>query len=409
MLDLKELRNKLGKLIHNMRAILDKAEEEKRDLSNEEDKNYNLFFAEQEKLSASIKREERQVELDREAAELKLRDDKKNEKKTLPSGKESTDDLRMKAFRSWIKTGEISGEGAEEFRALQADIDTTGGYLVVPEQFIRNLIKAVDDVVFIRTLATVIPVTEAASLGVPSLDTDPADADWTSEIGSVTEDTAMALGKRSLTPAPLTKLALISQKLLRVAAISPEQLVLERLAYKFGITQEKGFLTGHGANQPLGLFIASSDGISTGRDVSIGNTTTDIQFDGLIEAKYKLKGQYWARAQWIFHRDAVKNISKLKDGNGQYIWQPSVIVGQPDRILNFPYNMSEYAPNTFESTKYVGILGDYSLYWIADSLMFQVQRLVELYAATSQVGFIGRAEVDGMPVLEEAFVRVQLA
>jgi HK97 family phage major capsid protein len=58
---------------------------------------------------------------------------------------------------------------------------------------------------------------------------------------------------------------------------------------------------------------------------------------------------------------------------------------------------------------YVGILGDFSYYWIADALDMQVQRLVELYAATNQVGFIARREVDGMPVLEEAFVRVKLA
>jgi HK97 family phage major capsid protein len=71
--------------------------------------------------------------------------------------------------------------------------------------------------------------------------------------------------------------------------------------------------------------------------------------------------------------------------------------------------MSEYAPSTFTTGLYVGILGDFSKYWIVDALDMEMQRLVELYAATNQIGFIGRKETDGMPCLEEAFVRVTLA
>jgi len=105
----------------------------------------------------------------------------------------------------------------------------------------------------------------------------------------------------------------------------------------------------------------------------------------------------------------MKNITKLKDGEGQYIWRESVRVGEPDRLLGQPVMMSEYAPNTFTTGLYVGLLGDFSFYWIADSLSMQIQRLVELYAGNNQIGFIGRQETDGMPVLEEAFARVTLA
>jgi HK97 family phage major capsid protein len=58
--------------------------------------------------------------------------------------------------------------------------------------------------------------------------------------------------------------------------------------------------------------------------------------------------------------------------------------------------------------QYAGLLGDLQHYWIVDALSMQVQRLNELYAETNQVGFIGRLETDGAPVLEKAFVRVQL-
>jgi HK97 family phage major capsid protein len=66
------------------------------------------------------------------------------------------------------------------------------------------------------------------------------------------------------------------------------------------------------------------------------------------------------------------------------------------------------ALNTFTTGQYVGIVGDFSFYWIAHALNVSVQRLVELHAATNQVGFIGRLESDGMATLDEAFARVKL-
>ena len=78
-------------------------------------------------------------------------------------------------------------------------------------------------------------------------------------------------------------------------------------------------------------------------------------------------------------------------------------------ILDIPVIMSEYAPNTFTTGLYAGILGDFSYYWIADALDMTIQVLTELYAESNQNGYILRSETDGMPVLEEAFVRVTLA
>jgi HK97 family phage major capsid protein len=102
-------------------------------------------------------------------------------------------------------------------------------------------------------------------------------------------------------------------------------------------------------------------------------------------------------------------IGKLKDGEGRYLLVPDLRgSGNVDRLLSFPVYESEYAPNTFTSGLYVGILGDFSNYWIADALNMTIQALFELYAATNQNGYIGLLETDGMPVLEEAFTRVTL-
>ena len=180
------------------------------------------------------------------------------------------------------------------------------------------------------------------------------------------------------------------------------------MAYKFGVTQEKAYFTGDGNKKPLGLFVASASGIPTSRDYATGNSSSAIVADNLIGQKYNLKQGYRDRARWLFHRDAVSMISKLKGSDNNYLWQPGLVAGQPDRLLNLPVAESEYVPNTFTTGQYVGLLGDFSYYWILDNLQITIQRLVELYAETNQTGFIGRYQGDGAPVLAEAFTRVKL-
>jgi HK97 family phage major capsid protein len=404
---LTELREERNRIVVQARSILSKAETEKRDLSTEEQGQYDTLMTEQQRKADSIKTEERQVTLERElaGAEIETYRDPKGEE--VRGGPRETKEYRS-AFAKLLLEGK-SGINAEELRALQAGSSVDGGYLVAPMQMVDMLLKFVDNAVFMRARATKYRVPTAASLGVPTLDTDADDADWTAELATGSEDTAIKFGRRELHPHPLAKRIKISNKLLRSALQSVEAIVNDRMGYKFAVTQEKGFMTGNGANQPLGVFTASAAGISTGRDVSTGNTTTAITFDGLIEAKYSLKSQYMTVAEWLFHRDAVKTLAKLKDGDGQYIWQASRTAADPDMLLGRPLNMSEYAPNTFTTGLYVGMLGDFSKYWIADAMDMQIQVLKELYAETNQTGYIGRLETDGMPVLEEAFARVKLA
>lgn len=96
-----------------------------------------------------------------------------------------------------------------------------------------------------------------------------------------------------------------------------------------------------------------------------------------------------------------KAIRKLKDGNGNYIWQPSVREGEPDRILNRPYRTSIYVPELAAGNR-VMAFGDYSYYWIADRQGRSFKRLNELFATTGQVGFLASERVDGKLILSEA-------
>jgi len=430
---LKEKQDEYGKLVADARAIYDSAKTENRSVTAEENHRFDEIMGRADadeveigKINRLIEAEKRSLEHHASAGRVT---DPGQAGSPSPAGnarpfaapgtdgaalinspawqRRSTPEYRS-MFGAYIRGG-YAEFGPTETRALQADSDIAGGFLVMPMQVVNNIIVALKDAVLMRRLGTVLPpLTAAQSLGIPTIDTDVSDPDWTAEIKTATEDTALGFGGRELNPHPLSKLAKVSAKLLRLAG-NAEGIVQDRLSYKFGVAEEKGFMLGTGAGQPLGIYVASDQGISTARDVSTDNTTTQVTANGLINATYSLKAGYLAKSQWIFHRLVLREIRKLTDGNGQYLWQPGLQGGQPNTILDRPVNMSEFAPSTMTTGKYVGILGDFSYYHIVDSLNYAVQRLVELFALTNQIGFIGRKETDGMPVLEEAFTRVQLA
>lgn len=408
-LNSKTLREQRAKLIADARSIHGRAESDKRDMSGEESRSFDTMMADADKMMADIERIEKLESAERSLSATNGRQTDPSEPGRQPGqiGGPASAEYRS-AYSRFLSDGQAALSPNEQ-RALQAEADPQGGYLVAPMQMAMELIKGLDNLVIIRQLATKFSVPNAQSLGVPALDADPADADWTSELQTGNEDSTMAFGKRELHPSPVAKRLKVSNKLLRLAA-NTETIVRERLTYKFAVTEEQAFMTGNGAGKPLGIFTAHDSGIPTSRDVATDNTSSAVTADGLINAKFALKSSYLAspNLRWVFHRDAIKQIRKLKDGNGVYMWQPSLSGGQPDRLLDTPVLMSEYAPNTFTTGLYVGIIGDFSHYWIADGQTLAIQRLMELYAETNQVGFIGRLECDGMPVLGEAFARVKL-
>jgi len=405
-MEILEMKQKRAALVKEARKLLDTAEKEKRELTGEETAKYEEMMKEVDSWGTKIEREEnlRKMEEALKVPEPTVVPPQPTEPEPRKNPR-ATEEYR-KSFEKFLRSG-INTLTEKEVRAMQADDPEGGGYLVAPQLFVSEMLKAVDNTVFVRGLARKFSLAKAASLGVPKLDTDFSGADWVSELATGDED-ALDYGKRELRPHALSKLVKVSNTLIRLSTESIEAMVRERLSYRFSVTLENAYLNGDGLQKPLGVFTADADGINTDRDVSTGNTDSSIKADGLIEAKYTLKTPYLRNARWVFHRDAVKQIRKLKDGAGQYLWQPGITADMLDEILGIPIIVSEYAPSTFTTGKYVGILGDFSYYWIADALDMQVQRLVELYATTNQVGYIARFETDGMPVLSEAFVRVTL-
>lgn len=432
---LKELLAQRLKLIADARALLDKAEKEKRSLTPEESMAYDKQMNEVDSLLAKAKELQTQEERKRrlESAESTASNmlPRQTDDRGVGDNADSHGEMRYtphrgrervfrfhggagsteyrEAFRRFLRDGDQVA--VRECRELTAGVATQGGYLVMPQQMAAGILRAVDDQTFIRRLATVVQVPTAASLGVPTQEANPSDPDWTAEVAEVVEDSAQAFGKRELKPVPLSKAIDVSRKLLRMVP-EIDGFIQERLGYKFGIAMEKAYISGNGANQPLGVFTASAMGVSTDRDVTCGSTTA-ITDTGLIDMLYSLKAGYRddPTCAWLFHRSAMGQIRKLKDNQGGYLWKPGqgLESNVGDSLLGKPVYESEYVPNTFTTGLYVGMIAAWRYYWIADSLQMEVQRLDELLARRGLVEFIGRAESDGMPTIEEAFVRGKLA
>lgn len=409
--DLKALRERRGKIVHDQRAIL---EANPKGLSAEDEARFDALTKEDERVAKEIELEERDARLAQPSpnADAPTREAPRTDGEPTPVARRNATPEYAKSFSRYLATGDSRGIMTVEQRAtadgLQADADTAGGFAVAPQQFVNNLIKAVDNQVFVRQRATVQRVASASSLGAPSLDADVEDGDWTQELTSVDLDSQMEFGKRELRPHELTKGIKVSRKLLRLSTLGVDSIVTQRLSYKLAVTQETAFMTGNGVNKPLGIFTASADGVPTSQDTTASSTTAWTG-DNLLDVQYSVKPQYQASGVWIMHRLAIRNTRKLKDGNGQYLWQPGLQGGQPDTINGRPYIQSEYAPSTFTTGLYVAAFCDLSQYWIADSEDISIQRLEELYALTNQIGFIARSATDGMPVLAEAFARLILA
>jgi len=422
----KQLREENDKLVSQARALWESKDAD--DWKTEDEAIYNAICDDCGKLRDAIKRREQLSEIESSSATLApLTEGNPNEKPnrnvetkpreikiregaeylSVPVGHRGSE-AYQKSFRQALISG-AKGLAPEQVAALRSDNDEQAGYLVASEQFAAGLLKDVDDLLFIRRYARIHTVPEATSLGIKKRTARMSTFGWSSELTVSTEDSSLKYGKKTLTPHHCTGAVKVSRDLLRRSMGGAESEVRYEMARDAGEVMEDAYLTGNGAQRPLGVFTASADGISTARDVSDGNTSTKIGADGLINAKYSLKGQYRAQSlRWLFHRDAVKQLTKLKDGEGQYLWRNGLVDGEPDRLLGYPVDESERVPNTFTSGLYVGLLAAWENYEIADALDMEVQVLLELYAATNQVGYIGRLKTDGMPTREEGFARVKL-
>ncbi|WP_279108131.1 phage major capsid protein [Acidaminococcus intestini] len=272
--------------------------------------------------------------------------------------------------------------------ALSVGTDSDGGYLV-PEEYEKTLVDKLQEENFFRKLGTVIHTSGDRKIPVV---TGHGEASWMEENG-LYPDSQDTFGQQSIGAYKLGTAIRVSEELLNDSAFDVETYIANEFARRIGTKEEEAFLIGDGKSKPTGVFGSAELGVTAG--------TTSITFDDVIDLYHSLRTPYRKKAAWILNDSTVKTLRKLKDNNGNYIWQPSVTVGTPDTILNRPCYSSSFAPELAAGKRPL-IFGDFSYYWIADREYRSFKRLNELYAANGQIGFLASQRVDGLLMLKES-------
>ena len=226
-------------------------------------------------------------------------------------------------------------------------------------------------------------------------------ASWVDEEGEIPESDD-AFNQVTIGAYKLATLIKVSEELLNDSVFNLQSYIAKEFGRRIGAKEEEAFFTGNGAGKPTGIF-------NTLNGAQLGVTAasaTAITADEIMDLFYSLKSPYRKKAIFVMNDATVKAIRKLKDGNGQYLWQPSITAGTPDTILNRPVKTSAYVP-TIEAAAKTIAFGDFGYYWVADRQGRSFKRLNELYAVTGQVGFMATQRVDGKLILAESIKVLQ--
>ena len=288
----------------------------------------------------------------------------------------------------------------EVMDALHIGTQSEGGYLV-PDEYERTLVEALREENMFRRFAHIIQ-TSGGDRKIPVVATK-GTASWVEEEGAIPESVD-TFGQITIGAHKVATMIKVSEELLQDSVFDIESYIAKEFARRVGAKEEEAFFSGDGVGKPTGL-LAAVGGAQTGVTTSGG---TAIALDDMIDLFYSLSAPYRAKAVFITNDATVKLIRKLKDSTGQFLWQPSIKEATPDTILNRPLYTSVYIPTVGAGAKSV-LFGDMSYYWISDRQGRVFKRLNELYAQTSQVGFLATQRVDGKLVLPEAVKALQMA
>ena len=386
---IQDLREKRARAWDTARYFLDNKRNASGVLYEEDSKTYDALEAEVVNLGKEIKRLERQEQIDAEMRKptsqpiLGTPATPDNQTKTGTASAEYTaafwNNIRN---RNWI---DVRND-------LQVGTDTEGGFLV-PDEFEKKLISALEEENVFRPLATKIQ-TSSGDRKIPVI-TQKGEATWMEEEEAYTLSDD-AFGQIALSAYKVGTAIKISEELLNDSVFDLPSYIAKEFARRIGTKEEEAFLIGDGKGKPTGIFAATG-----GAENGATTTGAAITFDDVIELFYSLKSPYRKKAVWVLNEQTVKALRKIKDNTGNFIWQPSVSAGLPDTILNRPYVTSVYAPTIAAGAKAIAF-GDYSYYWVADRQGRSLKRLNELFAMNGQVGFLASQRVDGKLILPEA-------
>lgn len=390
-----EMREKRAQLWDAAKKFLDEHQDTNNSLSAEDAATYDRMEADVVSMGQNIERLERQAAIDREmnsatSTVLASRPGKPEGGKT---GRAS--DEYKQAFWAAIRG---HGSRAALRNALQVDTDSEGGFLV-PDEYERTLVKSLEDANIMRTLCTIIR-TDSGERKIPVV-ASTGTGSWVEEEGDIPESDD-TFGQITLSAHKVATMIKVSDELLRDSVFDIQSYIAGEFARRIGACEEGAFITGDGTHKPTGLLHATNG-------AGVGVTTAGATFtaDEVIDLVYSVRSVYRPNAVFLMNDSAIRALRKLKDGSGQYLWQPGLREGEPDRLLNHRVYTSAYMPEIAAGNKPI-LFGDFKSYWIADRDGRSFQRLNELYAKTGQVGFLATERVDGRLVLPEAMKCLQI-
>lgn len=380
-----ELREKRAKAWDAAKAFLDTKRGGDGLLSAEDTAVYEKMEADVVALGGEISRLERQAAID---AELNA---PTSEAITNKPQKQTADTKTSRASAEYHRDFFAAMRGKPITNVLSVGVNEDGGYLV-PTEFERQIVQGLDEANVVRTIAK--RISTAAERKVPIAAT-PSVATWVPENGAIPESN-VTFSQKTLDAFKLTNLIKVSVELLADSMFDIEAYLAAEFARSMGVAEEESFCIGDGDGQPTGIFDPDS-----GADLGVTTASpTAISFDDVISLVYSLKSPYRRNAVFLTNDSTVAAFRKLKDANGQYLWQPALVQGEPDRLLGYPLYTSPYAP-VIAADAFSVAFGDFANYWIADRSGRTLQRLNELYAGNGQVGFLAMSRVDAKVILSE--------
>lgn len=304
-------------------------------------------------------------------------------------------DTYKKGFNEFLRVAEQQLISPESLRALQVGVDVDGGYTVTP--FMSNRISERQfETDPIRQLASIETIsTDAYEMW---MDIDEAGADWEGETVQNDNETTPKMNKKRIPVHILATHPKITQMLVDDSNINIEAWLSNKVADKFSRTESAAFVTGDGVGKPRGF--GTYDNWTTGGTYEHGKIertnmghATQFTTDGLIDVKYSMIEQHLTRGTWLTNRLNVRDIMKLKDGDGQYIWRPGITEGQPAMLLGLPFRMSTSVATAAAAALAIYLADWRESYLIVDRQGINVQR--DPYTKKPFIEFYTRKRVGG--------------
>lgn len=323
-----------------------------REFSGEERAQYDA-------LNAAISEKDERIK-----AGLRMIEDEKRAQEALAGlpvtkpGKAEQDDAEKRAAKFWreARSIEVSAPAnqarAHEFRDLLAGT-ATDGLELVPTTLYGQLIESLTDTSQIMAAGpTVLRTTGGDAITIPKV-TSYSAMTLIAEAAAIPESDPQ-FGTVTLNAYKGGFAVQASTELIQDAAFDVPGFLARQGSDRLGVGMDTYLTTGTGTNQPEGVVNATT-GVTLAGPAASATVTTDE----LIEIAYSVARPYRAGASWLMADSSVKEIRKLKDADGNYIWQPGITAGAPDTLLGRPVYVSTDMQGFGGTSRTVIVFGDF--------------------------------------------------